>query len=82
VFSDDGMVALSSDALAAVDWLALLTLSEDARVAVRAFNAAVVMEGDITSVAVRTISSVPEPSTLTLLCIGLLGGATFRKRFK
>ncbi len=82
VFSDDGMVALSSDALSEVDWLALLTLSEDARVAVRAFNAAVIMEGDITSVSVVTV--VPEPGTLTLIGIGLLGGgvARFRKRFK
>jgi len=28
------------------------------------------------------LNSVPEPATLTLLGIGLLGGAAFRKRFK
>ena len=51
-FSDSSMAALSSDALSEVNWLALLTLSEIAQVRVRAFNLAVIMAGDITSLEV------------------------------
>ena len=79
-FNDDDMTILFSDNLADVNWESLLTESESALVRVRAFNAAVVMIGDITNVSVQTFPSpVPEPSTLTLFGVSLLGLGVVRR---
>ena len=47
--------ALPNDELTEVDWHTLFTLSDDPRIALRASNAAVVVEGAIDSVGVRIV---------------------------
>jgi hypothetical protein len=83
--TDYSDTALYSDFLADVNWQNLFTLSQESskylpmpvqpKIALRAFNGAVVVEGRIESISVQSIASVPEPSLMLLLGIGLSGVA-------
>jgi PEP-CTERM motif-containing protein len=91
LFQDLTHTALASDSFADVDWQNLFTLSKESskdleqtwrpKIALRASTAADVVEGRIDTVDVQTIPSpVPEPSSILLLGVGIIGLLLHRQR--